>query len=92
MPCKVVPIQKLLSQIRWDRRFAGVDIEIGYLDRVAGRIERVPFHSVRIPEELTSVFELVDEAGLRRRIPLHRVREVHADGRLIWRRSPTQSP
>jgi len=82
----MTPIHELLSRIRWDRGFAKGRVELGYFDRVAKQIIRVPFRRLSFPSARRNVFELVDAAGMRRRIPLHRVREVRIDGRVIWRR------
>jgi uncharacterized protein (UPF0248 family) len=84
------PIQKLLSRIRWDPRFRRGRFEIGYFDRVEGGIVAVPLEAIHLPRDRRSVFELHDEEGVLRRIPLHRVRRVWRDGRIIWeRRVPT---
>lgn len=82
----MMPLRELLNRIRWDRGFARGRIELGYFDRVAGGIIRVPFRQVRFPPDRREVFELVDAGGVRRRIPLHRVREVRVEGNVIWRR------
>ena len=42
------------------------------------------------PEGQRHVFQIADESGQFRRIPLHRVREVLKDGQLIWRRPPSE--
>jgi uncharacterized protein (UPF0248 family) len=82
----VQPIHELLSRIRWDAEFARGRFELGYLDRVQDRIVLVPLAEVRFPEDEAGIFELVDTDGGVQRIPLHRVREVHKDGVVIWQR------
>lgn len=86
----MIPIRELLSRIRWDTEFARGEFEIGYYDRVLGRIVRVAFWELEFPEGTPGAFELVDTQGVRRRIPFHRVREVFRDGERIWSR-PSQS-
>jgi uncharacterized protein (UPF0248 family) len=80
----MIPIHQLLNRIRWDKEFGQGQFEIGYWDRVSGQVQRVPLQDISFSEGES--FNLVDEAGLQHRIPLHRVREVHKDGELIWRR------
>ena len=61
------------------------DFEIGYLDRVAGGVVRVPFRDVRFDEgQLT--LDAIEEDGSSVTVPLHRVREVWRNGEVIWRR------
>jgi uncharacterized protein (UPF0248 family) len=85
------PIHELLSRIRWDSEFARGEFEIGYHDRVADRIVLVSLHEVRFPEDAHDLFELIDNEGEAHRIPLHRVREVHKDGQVIWKRPQNES-
>jgi len=80
------PVQDLLHRIRWDQAFAEADFEIGYYDRVADRIVRVPFAALHFPEDDSFAFELYVGSGEARRVPFHRVREVYRDGWCIWRR------
>ena len=85
------PIHELLNRIRWDTEFARGNFELGYFDRVEKRILVVPFTQVSFPHDDPQAFRLVDEEGRMHRVPFHRVREVHKDGRRIWhRREETQ--
>lgn len=82
----MVPIQKLLSRIRWDADFSRGHFELGYFDRVEDRVIIVPFQTVEFPPEDPRAFRLVDAEGRFHRVPLHRVREVYKDGQCIWHR------
>lgn len=82
----VTPIEQLLHRIRWDRAFGQGRFEIGYLDRAEGRICRVALQELVFPKDQRNVFELVDESGVYRRIPFHRIRRIWRDGQLIWQR------
>jgi uncharacterized protein (UPF0248 family) len=86
----MLPIRKLLSRIRWDREFGQGEFEIGYYDRVTGKIVRVPFRELVIEPEERERFGVLDQEGVYRRIPFHRVREVHRNGECIWQRPATQ--
>ena len=83
----MIPIQDLLNRIRWDPEFGRGDFEIGYYDRVADAIEVVPLSEVDFPKGIHGFFEWTDTDNYRHRIPLHRVRQVYKDGKLIWQRS-----
>lgn len=80
------PLEALLHRIRWDAAFARGVFALGYVDRVAGSEQVVPFASVSFDPERPGMFTLVDEAGTTRHIPLHRVRTVYKDGLAIWSR------
>jgi uncharacterized protein (UPF0248 family) len=84
----MIPIQKLLNRIRWDKEFGKGSFEIGYEDRLEQRIVRVSFRKVRFREEDPLSFQVTDEEGVARTIPFHRIREVFRDGTLIWQRHP----
>ncbi len=82
----MTPIHELLSRIRWDKEFGQGEFEIGYYDRLEDVVQRVALKEVAFPEDDRHTFQIVDESGLARRIPFHRVREVVKDGHVIWRR------
>jgi uncharacterized protein (UPF0248 family) len=82
----VQPIHQLLSRLRWDPRFREGRFKIGYYDRLERRIVLVPFTSLRFPRGARFAFELLDEEGVLHRIPLHRVRYVTRNGRILWQR------
>lgn len=82
----MIPIQDLLHRIQWDPEFGKGDFVIGYLNRVAGRIVRVPFRRVHLKKGEHFSFEAVEDDGAVHVVPFHRVREVWRDGELIWRR------
>lgn len=84
----MITIKELLSRIRWDPLFGRGRFVIGYEDHVGRRIIRVPFSDIRIAEGEHSSFSLLDDRGIERTIPYHRVREVSRDGETIWHREP----
>ncbi len=83
----MTPIHELLNRIRWDRKFGRGRFEIGYFDRHEGVVHHVALQEVAFPADERHVFEVLDESGRARRIPLHRVREVVKDSQVIWRRA-----
>lgn len=86
------PIEELLQRIRWDREFGKGSFAVGYLDRRAGGEQVVAFDAVRLDRDRPGTFSLVDEDGVERHIPLHRVRAVYKDGVIIWRRPNPAGP
>ena len=82
----MLPIRKLLSRIRWDPRFRRGQFALGYYDRRERRVRVMGLAELRFPPDRPQVFELWDEDGELHTIPLHRVRRVYRDGRVIWER------
>jgi uncharacterized protein (UPF0248 family) len=88
----MMPIQDLLHRIQWDPEFGAAVFEIGYLDRLAGGIVRVPFARIHLDRQSPFVFEATEDDGSGHTIPLHRVRKVWRNGVLIWQRPGVSPP
>jgi uncharacterized protein (UPF0248 family) len=84
----MIPIRDLLDRIRWDPEFAKSEFAIGYYDRIAKSIVKLPFRRIHFTAGEHFSFDAVEENGSVHTVPLHRVREVWRDGELIWRRQP----
>lgn len=82
----MLPIHQLLSRLRWDPRFGVGQLALGYFDRVERRIVVVPFDRIEFPPDAPATFEIRDESGKLRCIPLHRARRVYRNGQIIWER------
>jgi uncharacterized protein (UPF0248 family) len=82
----MMPIQELLSRIRWDPAFGRARFEIAYYDRVDRTLVRVPLANVSPSEGPHYFLDIVAPDGVAHSVPLHRVRAVWRDGELIWRR------
>lgn len=82
----MMPIRQLLSRIRWDETFGRGRFELGYYDRVRDGIVVIPFAALDLDPADRFAFRWVDDEGVARTIPLHRVRQVFRDGALIWHR------
>lgn len=83
----MIPIQDLLHRICWDEHYGG-DFVVGYYDRVADAIIRVPFGEISFPPGDSFAFVIIDAEGAAHSVPYHRVREVFRNGELIWQRHP----
>lgn len=88
----MIPIHQLLARLRWDPRFGAGRISIGYLDHGCATLRHVALHDLRHDPDNPSLLDLVDEDGVARSIPLHRIREVLRDGVPIWRRPGVAPP
>ena len=88
----MIPIQELLSRMRWDREFGQAEFIIGYYDRVDKQIVKVPLARTTFDPGSHSSFEAIESDGSVHAVPYHRVREVYRDGELIWRRSEPPLP
>ena len=84
----MVPIHELLNRIRWDEEFSRGEFVIGYYDRVADRIIRVPLCQVFFDPADHFACQIADAEGESYMVPFHRIREVYKDGALIWQRHP----
>lgn len=82
----MIPIRELLDRIRWDKAFGAAEFALGYYDRVERRIIVVPFRAIQFDPGDHFSFQLMDDEGGIHTVPLHRVKEVYRDGRLIWQR------
>ena len=82
----MIPIHSLLARIRWDPEFGRGRWEISYVDHARSELVRVPLEDIRTHPGDHFMFDLVDEEGVARSIPYHRVREVWRDGKLVWSR------
>jgi uncharacterized protein (UPF0248 family) len=70
------PIHELLNRIRWDAGFAPGDFELGYSDRVEGRVTVLPLRQIEFTRD-QQTFQFADLEGRVHRVPFHRVREVY---------------
>ena len=88
----MTPVHELLARIRWDPEFGKGRWEIAYLDHARPELVRVPLAEVRFPPGEHFTFETIDEEGIARSIPFHRIREVWRAGERVWSREDRGSP
>ncbi len=82
----MIPIQQLLSRIRWDKEFGRGEFVLGYQDRFQDHVIHVPLRQVLDVADGSHALRLVSPEGEEITIPLHRVVEVLRDGQPIWQR------
>ena len=80
------PIQDILNRIRWDKEFASAEFTLGYYDRVTDKVLLVPFRECYFDDDDHFAFQIIDAEGVTHNIPLHRIRSLHQNGKLIWQR------
>jgi uncharacterized protein (UPF0248 family) len=83
----MIPIHHLLQRIQWDPGFGNASFMLGYYDRLAACIIRVPLRRVHLARGEHFSFDVEDENGGVHMVPFHRVREVWRNGELIWQRT-----
>ena len=83
----MLPIHELLNRIKWDSEFGDADFVVAYQDRYKNELTRVPLTKLFFDKQDHFDFELIDETGRTHTIPLHRIREVYRNGKLIWHRN-----
>ena len=82
----MMPVQDMLHRMQWDSAFGKSEFVVGYLDKVAGRVVRVPFGRVSFTRGDRFAFDVVEDDGSVHMVPFHRVREIWRDGVLVWKR------
>ena len=82
----MIPIHELLNRIKWDAEFGHAQFTVGYCDRFEKNIIEVPLKELHFDKNDHFGFEIIDDMGETHSIPLHRIREVHRNGQLIWHR------
>ncbi len=83
----MIPIQDLLNRIRWDEEFGNAEFQIGYYDRIEHGLVLTPLAEIEFPKDSHNIFEWTDSEGETHSVPLHRVKEVYRNGKLIWQRT-----
>ena len=82
----MIPIHALIARILHDPEYGSGHWEISYLDRARPDLVRVPLAHVGTRHHIGFVFDVVDEDGVERSIPYHRVRIVWQNGKMVWSR------
>jgi len=75
-------IGDLLNKIRWDKNLKPEEYAIVYFDRIAEKTFEVAFAAI----SRRGNFFVVKRGNLETNIPLHRIRQVKRNGKVIWER------
>lgn len=82
----MTPIQDLLNRIQWDPVFSKADFRIGYYDRLEDAIFFVSPKQVLQEKGDHFSVRIIDDEGVSHMVPLHRIKAVYRNGKLIWKR------
>ena len=75
-------IGDLLNKIRWDKRLKAEEYTLIYFDRIAEKSFEAPFNAI----SRSGNFMIIKRNGQDASIPLHRIREVRRNGKVVWER------
>ena len=76
-------ILNVLNQIKWDIRLRASDFTIVYADRLEDRFVEIPYSSIKRIDGSFIVINTLNEEAF---IPLHRIRGIKQQGKVIWKR------
>jgi len=71
----------ILNKIKWDKSENPDETFVFYFDRIANKLVKIPFNSIK---EIGKSFLTVEKDGEEVEIPIHRVREIKRNEKLIW--------
>ena len=77
----MITIKELLNKIKWDKNLNPKDYSLFYLDRITNELKEIRYKDIKDIEDNFMI--LADDTN----IPLHRIKEVRKQGKLIWRRT-----
>ena len=76
-------LKELLDKIKWDKSEDPEQYSVFYLDRIAKKLVELKYKEIKRIEDSFMVIVRDNEETF---IPLHRVKEVRRQGKLVWRR------
>ncbi len=74
----------ILNKIKWDKSEKPEETFVFYYDRVSGNLVKIPFESIK---EIGKSFITIEKEGEEVEIPIHRIKEIRINEKLIWSRS-----
>ncbi|MBI1969749.1 DUF504 domain-containing protein [Candidatus Woesearchaeota archaeon] len=77
------PIQDIVNRILHDASLQKEEYVLFYYDRIEKVLKEIPATSIK---KLEGTFLILHLEGEEVEIPLHRIREVRKEGKLIWKR------
>ena len=78
----MLPIHHLLNKIKWDKRENPKEYSIFYLDRILGKLIKIPYAKIKKIEGTFMILDNIDETN----IPLHRIKKVMKNNVVVWKR------
>ena len=79
----MISIHELLNKIKWDKNLTPEEYKLYYLDRITNSLKEIKFAQIK---ELNVFSLIVEKNNNDIDIPLHRIKEVRKEGKIIWKR------
>ena len=76
-------ILDLLNRIKWDKNLNPDDYSIFYKDRIEKNLKEIAFKEIK---KIQGTFLVLEKDGEETYIPMHRIREVRKNNKLVWKR------
>lgn len=71
----------ILHKIKWDKSEKPEETFVFYFDRIAKKLIKIPFTSIK---DIGKNFITVENDGEEIEIPIHRIEEIRRKEKLIW--------
>lgn len=75
-------IKSFINKIKWDKRENPEDYALFYYDRILDRLVELPYGKILKLEGNFMIIDNEEESN----IPLHRVKKVMKQGKVVWER------
>lgn len=79
----MLPIKDFLNKIKWDKRLNPDEYSIFYIDRLTKDLIDIKYNNIK---RIEKGFIIIKKDGEEINIPLHRIRRVERDKKLVWER------
>lgn len=79
----MITIKDFLNKIKWDKRLKPEEYSIFYMDRVENKLIEIKYNDIK---RIEGTFMIIDKDLEEVNIPLHRIREVRRNKKLVWKR------
>jgi uncharacterized protein (UPF0248 family) len=73
----------ILNKIKWDKSENPKETFVFYFDRIKNQLLKIPFESIK---EIGKSFIMIEKDGEEVEIPIHRIKEIRRNSKLIWSR------
>ena len=77
----MIPIKDLINKIRWEKRENPEDYILVYID--LDKEKQISYTEIK---RLEGNFMILEKQGQEVEIPLHRIRKVKKNNKIIWKR------
>jgi uncharacterized protein (UPF0248 family) len=76
-------VKDFLNKIKWDPNLKKEEFEIFYEDRILKKMIGIRFKDIK---EINDGFILIKKENEEVNIPLHRIKEIKKNGKIVWRK------